>query len=86
MVSREPRNHHDVSKTIQGIIRTGKHFNPDRLDSDNDIEPSMSDEFQWMQPENDSDFEADSASPQRFNQQKLTDVIKDLNHSKESSE
>ncbi|KAK4878970.1 hypothetical protein RN001_007116 [Aquatica leii] len=39
-----------------------------------------------MKSENDSDFEADSSSPQRFNQQKLNDLIREQNLSKESSE
>ncbi|KAK5649680.1 hypothetical protein RI129_000709 [Pyrocoelia pectoralis] len=44
------------------------------------------DEIQCMSSENDSDFEADLSSPQRFNQQELNDLIRDLNLSKESSE
>lgn len=39
-----------------------------------------------MQLENDSDFKADSASPQRFSQQKLNNLIRYLNLPKKSLE
>lgn len=50
-----------------------------------DTEVSTSDKVQFMQSENDSDFEADLAVSQRFNQQDLIGLIKAVNPSKKSS-
>ncbi|KAK4883549.1 hypothetical protein RN001_006868 [Aquatica leii] len=54
--------------------------------TEDDAELPTFDEIQCMESENDSDFEANLSSPQRFNQQKLNDLIRDLNLSNESSE
>ncbi|XP_044752601.1 uncharacterized protein LOC123312303 [Coccinella septempunctata] len=54
--------------------------------TEDDTETSTSDEVKRIQSENDSDFEADLATPQCFNQEELNDLIRDLNLSKESAE
>ncbi|CAH1109417.1 unnamed protein product [Psylliodes chrysocephalus] len=46
---------------------------PELLEDDTEI--STSDEVQRIQSENDSEFEADLTTPQRFNQQELNDLI-----------
>ena len=48
-------------------------------------ESSTSPGDEYVRSDNDSDFEADSDKPQRFNQQELNDLCRDLNLSKESS-
>ncbi|XP_044750629.1 uncharacterized protein LOC123310968 [Coccinella septempunctata] len=54
--------------------------------TEDDTETSTSDEVKRIQSENDSDFEADLATPQCFNQEELNDLIRDLNLLKESPE
>lgn len=54
---------------------------------EDDMETRTSDELHSNKCEGrNSDFEEDSATPQRFNQEELNDLIRDLNLSKESSE
>lgn len=56
---------------------------PMLLEDDSD---TSSNEVQFQKCEGDSDFEGPLASPQRFSQQELNDLVRDLNLSKESSE
>lgn len=51
------------------------------------LQQKQIDKVQCIQPENDSNHEADSPSAQHFNQQELNNlIIGDVNLSKESSE
>ncbi|CAH1102922.1 unnamed protein product [Psylliodes chrysocephalus] len=53
---------------------------------EDDTDTSKSDEVRRIKSENDSEFKADLTTHQRFNQQELNDLIRDLNLSQESAE